>query len=130
LKSQLLCTFTSRNLLETVLSEIQYSYDLIFSHLFILQNKLNEEELFCTYNVHNDTNYRHPDLNTILVHRKRQTNTLYTINALNELVRMETGRVSRSHVVPWEEHRNSVLLLDSNGLRKVSTKVFEIINID
>jgi hypothetical protein len=32
-------------------------------------------------------------LNTILVHRKKETNTLYTINALNELIKKLNGGV-------------------------------------
>jgi hypothetical protein len=88
------------------------------------------EELYCTYNVDADINYRHSNLNTILVHRKKHTNTLYTINALNELVRLETGSKNHDYVVPWEEHRNSILLTDQDGLKKISTRIFDIVDID
>ena len=45
----------------------------------LLQNKGNLDELFVTYNI--DTQYKpeKPLENTILVHRKKQSNTLYTI---------------------------------------------------
>lgn len=130
IKTQLLMTFTNRDELEATINEILSSYEILFNHLFVLQNKSNGDELFCTYNVGADVNYRHPELNTILVHRKKHTNTLYTINALNELVRLETGGVSHDYIVPWEEHQNCILLTDQDGLKKISTRIFEIIDID
>ena len=58
-------------------------------NIYILQNKGNLDELFITYNI--DTAFQ-PDTpleNTILIHRKKESNSLYTINALNELVKEE-----------------------------------------
>ena len=39
-----------------------------------------------TYNIDSPTDILQLP-NTILVHRKKQTNTLYTINALNEVIK-------------------------------------------
>ena len=93
MKTQLLCTFTTKEELQTSLQEIRTKYRIVYNYIYVLQNKGNLNELFVTYNI--DTQYQ-PDKpleNTILVHRKKQSNTLYTINALNELVKEENNGV-------------------------------------
>jgi len=68
--------------------------------------------------------------NTILVHRKKQTNTLYTINALNELIKsLNNGYLDKSYAVNWNDYRNCILLIQTDGYKRIDTKVREIINI-
>jgi len=65
-----------------------------------------------------------------LVHRKKHTNTLYTINALNELIRsLNNGLLDKSYIVDWDNYRNCILLFQTEGLQKVNTKVKEVINL-
>ena len=87
--TQLLCTFTTKEELQDTLQLIRETYRIVYNYIYVLQNKGNLDELFVTYNI--DTQYKpeKPLDNTILVHRKKQSNTLYTINALNELVKEE-----------------------------------------
>ena len=51
MKSQLLCTFTTRKDLDDVVEDIKNSYEIFFNKIYILQNENNVEELICTYNV-------------------------------------------------------------------------------
>ena len=44
MKSQLLCTFTTKESLEIVLKEIVASYEIIFDKIYVLQNEENVEE--------------------------------------------------------------------------------------
>ena len=68
--------------------------------------------------------------NTILVHRKKQTNTLYTINALNELIKsLNNGVLDKTYAIEWENYRNCILLVQAEGFNKIDTKVKEIINL-
>ena len=68
--------------------------------------------------------------NTILVHRKKQTNTLYTINALNELIKsLNKGVADKSFSVNWNDYRNCILLIQTEGFNRIDTKIKEIINI-
>jgi hypothetical protein len=68
--------------------------------------------------------------NTILVHRKKQTNTLYTINALNELIKsLNNGIIDKSFAVNWNDYRNCILLIQTEGFNRIDTKIKEIINI-
>jgi hypothetical protein len=67
---------------------------------------------------------------TISMHRKKHTNSLYTINALNELIMEENNGVKDDRFeVDWENYRNSIILTSDEGLRIISTKLFKIINL-
>ena len=87
MNNRLYCTFTTSNEVDDILDRIQKSYVILFNKIFILES-LDGEKVMLTYNVDmgNSGNEFAVD-NTILVHRKKQTNTLYTINALNELIK-------------------------------------------
>ena len=67
--------------------------------------------------------------NTILIHRKKESNTLYTINALNELVKEENGGVlDTSFVINWQKFKNSIILTNAEGTKKIQTRVFEVMS--
>lgn len=67
---------------------------------------------------------------TILVHRKKHTNTLYTINAMNIIIKMNNnGVLDKTYQVNWELYRNSILLSNDDELNKLPTKVYKIISL-
>ncbi len=129
MKTQLLCTFTTKGELQNTLQLIRETYHIVYNYIYILQNKGNLDELFITYNI--DTAFQ-PDTpleNTILIHRKKESNTLYTINALNELVKEENGGVlDNSFVINWQKFKNSIILTNAEGTKKIQTRVFEVID--
>jgi len=93
MKTQLLCTFTSKDGLQKTLQDIRETYVIVYNYIYILQNKSNLDELYVTYNINTEFKPPQPLEDTILIHRKKESNTLYTINALNQLVREENGGV-------------------------------------
>lgn len=128
--TQLLCTFTTREELQNTLQSIRETYNIVYNYIYVLQNKGNLDELFITYNI--DTQYKpaYPLRDTILVHRKKQSNTLYTINALNELVKEENnGVLDKSFQIDWENFRNSIIVTNTEGTKKISTRIYEVIKI-
>jgi len=129
--TQLLCTFAQKDDLDTILENIQNTYSLVYNYIYVLQNKSNLDEIYVTYNI--DTEYK-PQLplpNTILVHRKKETNTLYTINALNEMVKEENnGVLDRSFMIDWTNYKNSIIVTSTEGTRKLSTRIFQIIELE
>jgi len=129
MKSQLLCTFTSTDYLDDTLNSIRETYSLLYNYIYVLQNKTNLDELYVTYNI--NTSYV-PDIplrSTILVHRKKDTNTIYTINALNQLIREENdGMLDTSYVLNWDRFRNSIILTGATGYKQINTRVFDIID--
>jgi hypothetical protein len=68
--------------------------------------------------------------NTISLHRKKITNTLYTINALNELImEINNGVLDTKFELPWEMYKNMILITNKEGLSRISTRILKIINI-
>ena len=51
MKTQLLCTFTTKEGLDDVVKEITNAYTIVFNKIYVLQNEENIDELICTYNV-------------------------------------------------------------------------------
>ena len=130
MNNRLYCTFTTVDAYEEVANNIQSSYVILFNKLFVLES-LDGEKIMLTYNV--DMNNSTADSmmdNTILVHRKKQTNTLYTINALNEVIKsLNNGVLDKSFAVNWNDYRNCILLIQTDGFNRIDTKVKEIINL-
>ena len=131
MRTQLLCTFTTKEELRDTLQTIRETYHIVYNYIYVLQNKGNLDELFITYNI--DTEYQptYPLRDTILVHRKKESNTLYTINALNELVKEENGGVlDKTFSIDWKKFKNSIIVTNTEGTKKISTRIFEVIEFN
>ena len=130
MNNRLYCTFTTSDDVNEIVKKIQTSYVILFNKIFILES-LDGEKIMLTYNV--DMNNSSSDLmvdNTILVHRKKQTNTLYTINALNELIKsLNNGVLDKRFPINWDNYQNCILLVQTDGFNKIDTRVKEIINL-
>lgn len=128
LNNKLFCTFTSGEELETLIENITTSYTIMYNKMFVLFVKSTNEYVL-TYNVDQGNVNVIPE-NTILVHRKKETNSLYTINALNELIkRLNGGVVDVSYKVNWQHYRNCILLTQHNELKQLNTKVHSIVEL-
>ncbi len=130
MNNRLYCTFTTVDAYEEVANIIQTSYVILFNKLFVLES-LDGEKVMLTYNVDMNNSTRNSMVdNTILVHRKKQTNTLYTINALNEVIMSLNGGVlDKSFAVNWNDYRNCILLIQTEGFNRIDTKIKTIINL-
>ena len=96
--------------------------------MFVLEIA-DTNEYVVTYNVEQGNVHSIPE-HTILVHRKKESNTLYTINALNELIKkLNDGVVDTKYQVDWQHYRNCILLTQHNELKQLNTKIFKIIEI-
>jgi hypothetical protein len=122
MKTQLLLTFTSYDYIDGVIENIKSVYTLSDNRLFVLVNKKNPKEAYLTYNVVKN-NYEETPSRTISVHRKKETNTIYTINAVNQAILDEVGVYDHSFDINWNQYRNSILLTDDYGLRQIPTKL-------
>ena len=130
MNNRLYCTFTTSDDVKEIVNKVQSSYVILFNKIFVLES-LDGEKIMLTYNV--DMNNSSSDSmadNTILVHRKKQTNTLYTINALNELIKsLNNGVIDKSFAVNWNDYKNCILLIQTEGFNRIDTKIKEIINL-
>ena len=131
MRTQLLCTFTNQKNLEQTTHDINKNFNVIFEKIYVLQNENKTNELICTYNVDQDEEINFNDVkNTISLHRKKITNTLYTINALNELImEINNGILDTSYQIPWDVYKNTILITNKDGLSRIPTRILKIINL-
>ena len=132
MKTQLLATFTNKTDLDKTIESIKGAYTIAFGKIYVLQNEKNVNELICTYNVDLEAGADYNDVKgTISLHRKKHSNTLYTINALNEVIAsLNNGLVDSKFFVPWENFKNTLMVTNSDGLNKIPTRIYKIIKIN
>lgn len=128
MQNKLLCTFVPLDDIDTFIANISQQYSVLYNKIFVLNVK-NSEEYVCTYNI-DVPNIAEIPTNTILVHRKKHTRTLYTINALNELIKsLNKGVVDPTYQVNWEHYRDTLILTQQSELKFLRTKIHRIIEI-
>ena len=129
MKNKLFCSFTLPIYLPETLASITSKHTVLYDKIFILESPDTDEYLI-TYNIDLDTSINNVPENTILLHRKKESNSLYTINALNILVKqLNNGILDRTFQINWNNYKNSVLLTQGNDLRTIRTKIYKIINL-
>ena len=131
MKTQLLCTFTTQFNLDQSIIDITKNFKIVFDKIYVLQNEDKPKELICTYNVdqNDDIDFNLVN-NTISLHRKKITNTLYTINALNELIKtINNGVLDTTYQVPWDVYKNMILISNKDGLSRIPTRILKIIDL-
>ena len=130
MNNKLYCTFTTNDDVGEIIEKIKNSYVILFNKIFVLES-LDGQKVMLTYNVDmNNSSTSGIIDNTILVHRKKQTNTLYTINALNELIKsLNNGYLDKKYVINWNDYKNCILLIQTEGFNKIDTKIREIIKL-
>jgi hypothetical protein len=122
-----------RVLLMSFSSEVEYRTHLqvireIYrpdSSIFVLQNCDNDDEIFITFNT--EYNFKTPGI--IKIHKKRETNTLFSVDSVNELSIRANGKIDKSFVPDWEQYRNCLLLMRDGDLAVIPTKIREIIKL-
>lgn len=129
--TQLLCTFVAKKDIDSTIEKINEVYKLAFNSVYVLNNVDDENQVILTYNI--DTAYSVKESlvpSTISVHRKKQTNTIYTINAINKLIEEKNGgKLDKSYKIDWSELQNTVLVTAYGKLKRVNTKISHIINL-
>lgn len=123
---QLLCTFTNnRDFRETEI-KIRKFYEIYNNKIFAFSNEKNPAEIYLTYNAINcNTNF--PKLqNTILIHRKKEFNVLYSLNALNVLIKEENGVMDKSFILDWKLYANSLVITGDISVKIIPLKLFSL----
>ena len=119
MKTQLLCTFTKRNHFNETIDVITACNDIVFNKIYVFSNENDHHQLICTYNVEYDEDFM-----------QGIPNTLYTINALNDLIReLNGGKLDKTFPIDWENYKNSLLLTNEDGLNKIPTRIYTIVDV-
>ena len=132
MNTQLLCTFTDIHNLNITIDLIIECNDIFYNKVYVLSNIDDPKQLMCTYNIPKSDDFLDGVKNTISLHRKKHSNTLYTINALNTLIRkLNNGVLDKTFSIEWDDYKDCILLFDSeNSIQRINTKLYKIIDID
>ena len=128
MNNRLYATFTQQNSLDELIIHLSTTYTIMYKKMFVLFVK-STNEYVVTYNVEQGNVSLIP-ANTILVHRKKESNTLYTINALNDLIKkLNNGVVDPSYRRDWQHYKNCVLLTQHGDVKQLNTKIYKIVDL-
>lgn len=128
MNNRLFATFTQQSNLDDLIDYLASTYDIMYHKMFVLFVKSTDEYVI-TYNVEQGNVGSIPS-NTILVHRKKESNTLYTINALNDLIRKLNGGISDpTYKINWQNYRNCILLTQHGEVKQLNTKIYKIVEL-
>ena len=124
MRSQLLCTFTTVSKLPACLTQIYKTHSMDAVDEMRCYQYENESAVVCTYNT---TNTQVRMQHTITINRKKETETLYSINALNALIRnINNGVLDKSYTVDWTYYSNQLLLTNKDGsFRSIKIKLLQ-----
>ena len=131
----LLASFLDSYEEEYIMKEVEFianNLQLTNNMIFLMEQKGETPRLFLTYNAVTEKGRRfHPTLFTMRVHRKKQTNTLYTINALNlAIADKHDGKTGKDLKLNWENYQNSILLTVGKKLQTHPIEVLKIFKIE
>ena len=118
--------FTTDEELEYTIATIK-QYPVLYDKIFVLS--IGDDSYVCTFNI--DKQLSHAIPNALLLHRRKHTNTLYTINSLNELVKsLNNGQLDHSFMINWEDYKNSLLIISNGELNILSTELHSVISVN
>jgi len=131
----LLASFIVSDSEEEILTEVENianTFYLSNNMIFLLKLSDTPEKKIITYNALIE---KGKPLNTRLftmrVHRKKNTNTLYTINALNAAVAKDNNGETGKHLrLDWEQYRNSIMLLTGSELKTHPVEVLRVFKVE
>jgi hypothetical protein len=125
----LVCTFVKKHQIENTIDDIVDNFSVLNNKVFLLRSTTVQNELILSYNVILDS-HKNFLPGSILVHRKKETNTIYTINALNELImNLNNGVLDKSFPIEWDRYKDTMLLKKPDGLKTLQIEVVKVYSI-
>ena len=123
MRTQLVCTFVKKHEIDETLNIISRSFSVLNNKVFLLKSTNMQNELMLSYNVLLDGRKEFLP-GSIMVHRKKETNTIYTINALNDLIiSLNNGVLDKKYPIEWERYRDTMLSKKPDGLKILKIQV-------
>lgn len=93
-------------------SELERKFLITFNVTF------HEQELF--------TFFKRKHKNTLTLHRKKASNTLYTLNSLNEMIKLDCS--DKTGTPDWSKYQNCCVLTDKEKhLKILKTRLYDLI---
>ena len=125
-KRQLLCTFSTSQTYNKTIEQLKSFYSIINNKFFVFSNVNDPNEVYITYNILYASSSKFP--NTISVHRKKQTCTIFTLNSMNQLIRDENGGIfDKTFSVNWELFKDCLIITGNPSVRIIPIKLLKIV---
>lgn len=133
-KRKLMASFVTKSKAETF---VKYLYEnQLTEKLFVLKNEKQKNVFIITYNLikeHNMSNLReYGVLNTLTIQRNKDTNTLYSINALNYILEEEalkTEKPKREIKIDWDKYQNVFITTSDRKVNIIHTKLYKFVDL-
>ena len=115
-----------------IINEIINNVEFTNKYIFVLAEKDNPEKKVITYNTNYEGQTKIKEFfYTIRVHRKKKTNTLYTINGLNLALEKEhDGKRGKDLKLSWEAHRGTIIMSQAGQLKTLQLELQKILEIE
>jgi len=119
----LVASFISPDKLDLFLNLLETKFNIKSKEAFIFKNLDDESKIIVTYKLvlidgnKIDLNKHFP--NATIIHKKG--NAIYTINALNSLIELESGVDKgninyKDYTIDWSKYQNKMILTNREGL--------------
>ena len=129
LNNRLLCTFVECTKVDYLIEILRSRYTILYNKIFVLEIVGQNNEFVVTYNIDHGNITSIID-NTILVHRKKDFNVLYSLNGLNELIKkLNNNILDTKYIINWRDYKNSIILTRGGEFHQLNTKINRIIEI-
>ena len=127
--NKLIGIFVPENQIDQNIELIKYKFSNPSSpsKLYLFDTDLPTESLI-TFNTNGLNDYTIQG--SISLHRNKTTNTLFTLNSLNTVIKLQNGNfLDPNFKVDWSEYQSCCLIGRLNKLKVIRTKISEIIEI-
>ena len=129
-RSLLLASFVEKSELYIAIEKISKTINISKDSIFVFVNEENPNEYIVTYNLNSEfANIKFTTIwkNTISVHRKKHTNTIYSLNAMNEYIKSRcNGVLNKDYQVDWGQFENSMLIIKNGKLKVVPLRLIKL----
>ena len=129
----LLGTFVTGDdeVVDEVVQKILNTFSLTNKYIFVLKNKDEENKTLLTFNAEQDREaFKKMNYFTLRLHRKKQSNTLYTINGLNLAIAADNNGETGKHLkLDWEKYKNTILLSYNRELKTINLDLDKILEV-
>lgn len=130
MEKQLLCTFTTKHYVISTLRAILETYVILYNKIFIYENNDDRQQYLCTYNISGLVRPHCYLPSTISIHRRKEWNCIYSINALNELIKeLNNGILDIRYPIEWSNYQDTAFVISDGNLKKVKIRFKEIFYI-
>jgi len=128
MNNRIFCTFSEEDSLENTIEQLKHKYTILYGRMYVLYSP-DSQTYLTTYNVDTENISCFPK-DTILVHRKKESKTLYTINALNLLIKkLNNNKLDTHFPIKWEDYQNSLLLVKNLEFVKLNTQLRKVVEV-